>query len=102
MALSTNIQREEVHQRLEPRTNSIQNKFKALSKASIPTQIMVWPVIQRLNSYVIPTLLKRAEAGARDDGYMFFRLNGQLGVLFANWLNYHFPDRKEMALNRIK
>lgn len=106
VALSINTLREDERQKLEPRTSSIQNKFKAmeaLSKAGIPTQIMVGPVIPGLNSDEIPALLKRAaEAGASDAGYILVRLNGQLGVLFANWLEHHFPDRKEKVLNLIK
>ena len=105
-ALSINTIDEDLRSKLEPRTSSVKNRFKALealSKAGIHTSIIIGPVIPGLNSDHIPELLKRAaDSGASDAGYILLRLNGQLGILFGNWLEVHFPDRKEKVLNLVK
>lgn len=106
VAVSINTTDEQLRSKLEPRTSSTANRFKALetlSKAGIPTSLMIGPVIPGLNSAHIPELLKQgADAGASDAGYILVRLNGQLGTLFENWLSVHYPDRKEKVLSLIK
>lgn len=106
VAISINTTDEQLRSKLEPRTSSTANRFKALeklSKAGISTSLMIGPVIPGLNSAHIPKLLKQAaDAGASDAGYILVRLNGQLGTLFENWLTVHYPDRKEKVLSLIK
>jgi DNA repair photolyase len=105
-ALSINTIDEGLRSKLEPRTSSVKNRFRALealSKACIHTSIMIGPVIPGLNSDHIPELIKRAaDSGASDAGYIMLRLNGQLGTLFGNWLEMYYPDRKEKVLNLIR
>ena len=43
-----------------------------------------------------------AEAGARSAGYVPLRLPHAVAPLFEQWLEQHFPDRKEKVLNRIR
>lgn len=51
----------------------------------------------------MPAILKAvANAGARFAGYVPFRLPFVLDDLFSQWLQDHFPDRKEKVLNRVK
>ena len=43
-----------------------------------------------------------AEAGASFAGYVALRLPFAVKSLFEEWLEQHFPDRKEKVLNRIR
>ena len=42
------------------------------------------------------------KAGARHAGYVPLRLPFGLGKLFEDWLEQHFPERKEKVLNQIR
>jgi DNA repair photolyase len=43
-----------------------------------------------------------AEAGATFAGYVALRLPFAVKALFEQWLEQHFPERKEKILNRIR
>mgnify|MGYP007079327104 CR=1 FL=1 len=43
-----------------------------------------------------------AEAGARYAGYTMLRLPGAVAQVFADWLETHYPLRKEKVLNRVR
>src|SRR5205823_6029344 len=43
-----------------------------------------------------------AQAGARFAGYVPLRLPLGVSALFEQWLEQHFPDRKEKVLGRIR
>ncbi|WP_339921872.1 PA0069 family radical SAM protein [uncultured Cyclobacterium sp.] len=91
---------------LEPRTAVAQKKIELISKfskAGIPTGIMVAPIIPGINTEAITQIIKQAaEAGARQVGYTVVRLNGQVKELFLNWLEEHFPDRKDKVMHQIE
>ncbi len=96
---------EKLRQKLEPRTSTGLNRLKtieALSRAGIPTGVMVAPVIPSLNDYEIPTIIKQAaEAGALTAGYTVVRLNGSVKDLFYDWLHKNFPDRAQKVWNQV-
>lgn len=91
---------------LEPRTSRPQRRLDAirqLCEAGIPTGVMTAPVIPALNDHEIPDLLKAAkEAGATRAGYTLLRLPLAVRPLFTEWLERHYPDRKEKILNRVR
>jgi DNA repair photolyase len=91
---------------LEPRTSSYPARLKAierLTSAGVPVGVMTAPVIPGLNSHELPSLLEdAARAGALSAGYTVCRLNGQLAVIFEEWLRREFPDRAEKVLARIR
>ena len=97
---------EELIGKLEPRTTRPEGRLKAiaaLSAAGIPTGVMVAPIIPGLTEHEIPSILKAAaEAGARSAGYTIVRLPMAVAGLFENWLEQHFPDRKNKVLDRIR
>lgn len=103
---SINTVDEDLRRKLEPRTSSAANKMKAitsLSKAGIPVQVLIGPVIPGLNSHEIPEIIKMsAEAGANWANYVGVRLNGAVAEIFENWLRTEYPDRAEKVLNQIK
>lgn len=90
---------------LEPRTSTAANRLKTvetLNKHNIPVGVMMAPVIPALTSQEIPTLLEAAaNAGALTASYTMLRLNGQIGELFADWLEQHYPNQKSKILNQV-
>lgn len=92
--------------RLEPRTTRPSGRLKAISalaSAGIPVGVMVAPVIPGLTEHEMPAILKAAaEAGARWAGYTIVRLPLAVSGLFQDWLEQHFPGRKDKVLKHIR
>ena len=92
--------------RMEPRASTPADRLEAmrvLSKAGVPVGVMTAPMIMGLNDHEMPALLEAAaDAGADSAGYVPLRLPHQLGTLFEDWLETHYPDRKEKVLNQIR
>jgi DNA repair photolyase len=91
---------------MEPRTTTPELRLaaiEALSKAGVPTTVMVAPVVPAITDHEMPAILKAArEAGAVSAGFVILRLPLAVAPLFERWLEEHFPDRKEKVLNRIR
>jgi DNA repair photolyase len=91
---------------LEPRTSSPEARLdavKQLRQAGIPTGVMVAPVIPGINDHEIPAVVEAcAKAGAQFAGYVLLRLPWAVAPLFEQWLDEHFPERKEKVLSRIR
>ncbi len=102
---SINSLNEDLRKVLEPRTASALKKMKTMEKLAsrgIPVGIMAAPLIPGLNHHEIPSLLKMAaEHGASEAGYTVVRLNRTIAQLFEDWLERHFPDRKEKVWNQV-
>lgn len=105
VSLSIPTINEELRRVLEPRTSSVKTKLQALKTLSenrIPTHVMVAPIIPGLNSSEILAVLKTvSEHGALSFGYTLVALNDEVEPVFRDWLEVHFPDRKEKVLNQI-
>lgn len=97
---------EDLRRKLEPRTSSVYNKLRAietLSQNGIPVNIMIAPIIPGLNSPEILNIIKTvAEKGADSFGYTLVRLNDAVEPVFIDWLEEHYPDRKEKVLHHIQ
>ena len=91
---------------MEPRASTPPMRLKAieaLSKADIPVNVLIGPVLPGLTEHEIPAILESAaNAGARSAGYTMLRLPYGVKDLFQTWLHEHFPDRAEKVLNRIR
>jgi len=91
---------------MEPRTTTPELRLaaiEALSKAGIPTSVMVAPVVPAITDHEMPAILRAArDAGAIGAGFVVLRLPWAVAPLFERWLQEHFPDRKEKVLNRIR
>jgi DNA repair photolyase len=91
---------------MEPRTSPPSARLaaiKALSEAGIPAGALLAPVIPGLTDHEIPALVQAAaEAGACAAGYVILRLPHAVAPLFAQWLESHFPERKDKVLNRLR
>ena len=91
---------------MEPRTSppaARLNAIRKLSEAGVPVSVNVAPIIPGLTDHELPKILQAAhDAGATSAGYTVVRLPYANAPLFEQWLQVHFPDRKEKVLNRLK
>jgi len=96
----------ELRKVMEPRTSPPAARLEAvrrLAQAGIPVGILMAPIIPGLTDHEIPSVLKAAaEAGAISAGHVTLRLPHAVAPLFEQWLQTHFPDRKEKVLNRLR
>jgi len=106
VAVSVTTLDEPLRQFLEPRTATAKQRLKTiktLSENGIPTFAMCSPIIPGLNDHEIFDLVKATgEAGAGNCGFTMVRLNGQVAVIFEDWIRKTYPDRAEKVLNKIK
>ena len=91
---------------MEPRTSIPARRLDAiekLSKAGIPTGVMVAPVVPGLTDEELPAIVEAAaEHGATRAGYILLRLPGAVAPLFEDWLDRVMPERKNKIIGRIK
>lgn len=91
---------------LEPRTATVKNRLRTietLSNAGVPVFAMMAPVIPGLNDHeVLPLVKAVAERGALGVGHTMVRLNGDVALIFEDWIRKSMPDRADRVLNRIK
>lgn len=91
---------------MEPRTSRPARRLAAIEKlagAGVPVGVMTAPVIPGLNDHELPALLSAAGgAGAAFAAYVPVRLPHAVRPLFEDWLERHFPERREKVLNRIR
>ncbi len=91
---------------MEPRTPTPARRLDAirsLAAAGVPVRVMVAPVVPGLTDPEIPAIVEAAaDAGARAASYIVLRLPHGVKELFADWLEAHFPDRRDRVLNRVR
>ncbi len=106
VSISVTTLDEDLRRALEPRTASVQSRLFTIEKLSsheIPVNVMFAPIIPGLNDHEIFKVAEWASRlGARSMGSTIVRLNGDVGVIFEDWLRKNFPDRAEKVLNKIK
>jgi len=106
VSLSVTTLRNELQRVMEPRTAVPKRRLRAireLADAGIPVGVMVAPVVPGLTEHEIAEILEAAaDAGATRAAYILLRLPHAVKELFTEWLEHHFPDRKEKVLNRIR
>ena len=91
---------------MEPRTSHPVSRLRAveeLAKNGIPVGVMTAPLIPGLNDHEVPDLLRAvSDAGAYAAHYVPLRLPYALDDIFIQWLEQHFPIKKEKVLSRIR
>ena len=104
--LSITSLRPEIQRSMEPRAATPSRRLEAvrvLASHGIPVGVMVAPVVPGLTDDELPAILEAAaEAGASFASYILLRLPHGVKELFDEWLERHFPDRREKVLNRIR
>ena len=92
--------------KLEPRASPPLRRLKAVEQfaaASVPVCVLMAPCIPGLNDHeMLNIFTAAANAGARDAGFTPLRLPGAVAGIFEQWLDTHFPDKKEKILNRVR
>lgn len=106
VAISITTLDETLRQFLEPRTASVSQRLRTvetLTQNGIPVFVMMAPIIPGLNEHEIFALSKKvADLGAKGIGYTMVRLNGDVGVIFEDWIRKTMPDRADKVLNKIR
>jgi DNA repair photolyase len=91
---------------LEPRASRPARRLAAIKKladADIPVGYLQAPMIPGLTDSEAPAIAAAAaKAGVTFGGYVALRLPFAVKSLFEQWLEQHYPDRKEKVLNRIR
>jgi DNA repair photolyase len=97
---------EKLRRLLEPRTATIEQRFKAvaaLTSVGVPVNVMIAPIIPGLTDHeILPIAARAAEAGAIRIGYTVVRLNDDVATIFEDWARKTYPDRADRILNRIR
>ena len=92
--------------KLEPRASPPLHRLRAveqLAEAGIPVCVLMAPCIPGLNDHeMLNIFTAAANAGARDASYTPLRLPGAVAGIFSQWLDTHYPDKKEKILNRVR
>jgi DNA repair photolyase len=104
--LSVTTLNEKLQRVMEPRASTPARRLEAvrrLAEAGIPVRVLVAPVVPGLTDHEMPAIIAAAaQAGATAASYIPLRLPHGLKGLFEDWLQTHFPDRKDKVLNRIR
>ena len=91
---------------MEPRASTPERRIaaiEALATAGIPTGVMVAPVVPAITDHEMPSILAAAaKAGATSAGFVLLRLPWAVAPLFEQWLDEHYPDRKQKVMNRVR
>ncbi|MBO0734454.1 MAG: PA0069 family radical SAM protein [Methylocapsa sp.] len=106
VALSVTTLDPSLARKMEPRASTPEKRLeaiRALAEAIIPTSVMAAPVIPAINDAEIEAILARARAaGARHANYILLRLPLEVADLFSEWLQAHFPQRRERVLSLVR
>lgn len=91
---------------MEPQTSSPAARLRAieeLSRRGIPVAVNVAPIIPGLNDHEVPEILRAAAgSGALAASYTVLRLDGAVKTVFLDWLQRHFPDRRDKIMDRVR
>jgi DNA repair photolyase len=92
--------------KLEPRATRPAGRLEAigaLAQAGVPVGVLVAPVIPGLADHELPAILEAAaRSGARHAGYVLLRLPHGVADLFDEWLQRHYPARRDKVLGRLR
>jgi DNA repair photolyase len=91
---------------LEPRASRPARRLaaiQALAEAGVPVGYLQAPMIPGLTDVEAPAIgVAAAKAGASFSGYVALRLPFAVKSLFEQWLDQHYPDKKQRILNRVR
>jgi DNA repair photolyase len=92
--------------KLEPRASLPEQRLRAieaLAGCGIPVGLMAAPVIPGLTDHELPSIVaSSAKAGAVFGGALLVRLPGNVATVFLEWLERHFPEKRERVLGRLR
>ena len=92
--------------KLEPRTASPAARLRvveAMADAGVPVAVMAAPMIPMINDSELEAIVEAAaNAGATTVRYILLRLPFEVGDLFREWLEEHYPLKAEHVMNRVR
>ena len=96
----------ELSHRLEPRAAAPHRRLRTmrrLADAGVPVRASVSPIIPALNEHELDAIVQAAaDAGATAANAIVLRLPHELAQLFPEWLDTHYPLKKERVLKAIR
>ena len=105
-ALSVTTLERTVARAMEPRASAPARRLAAirsLAEAGIPVRVMVAPVVPGITDHEMEAILEAArDAGASLASYIVLRLPGEVKELFCDWLDAHYPARRNKVLNTVR
>ena len=91
---------------VEPRAPSPAKRLAALGRlveAGVPTHCSIAPVIPAITDDAMEGIVARAaELGVTSAGWIPLRLPHEVAPLFREWLEAHFPDRKDKVMGIVR
>lgn len=106
VAMSITTLDRDLARRMEPRASTPGKRLEAvqaLTTAGVPVSVLASPMIPALNDHALEEILEAAHAaGAEGASYILLRLPLEIGPLFEEWLNEHYPDRAGRVLSLIR
>ena len=91
---------------MEPRASRPARRLEAIRKladAGVPVGYLQAPMIPGLTDSEAPAIaMAAARAGASFAGYVALRLPFAVKDLFEQWLDQHYPAKKEKILHRVR
>ena len=109
VSVSITTLKNDLKTKLEPRTASPAARLRMIEKldaAGVPVGTMVAPVIPFVNDDEIEAIVAAAQqAGARKAAYILLRLPREVGPIFQEWLDEHYPlkaGRVESAVREAR
>ena len=105
-ALSVTTLERTLARAMEPRAAAPARRLAAirsLAEAGIPVRVMVAPVVPGVTDHELEAILEAArDAGASLASWILLRLPGEVKDLFADWLETHYPAKRNKVLNTIR
>ena len=106
VAVSITTLDRDLKRKLEPRTASPAARLRtvaAFAEAGVPVSVMAAPMIPFINDAELEAILEAAaDAGARQAAYILLRLPLEVAELFEEWLEAHYPLKKERVLSAVR
>jgi DNA repair photolyase len=91
---------------MEPRAPTPARRVEALAalvEAGVPSGAMAAPMIPEINDHELEAILEAAAGvGVEHASYLLVRLPWEIKDLFADWLDAHFPGRKQKVLGYLR
>ncbi len=106
VAISVTTLERETARLLEPRAPSPAKRLaavKKLSEAGIHVHVNIAPIVPAITDHEIETIVHAAaEHGANSVSFIPLRLPHEVAPLFEEWLDAHFPDRKDKVMHIVR
>lgn len=91
---------------LEPRASAGRERVRTireLARAGVPVTVLVAPLIPFINDHEMEDIVEQvAEAGARSAAFVVLRLPHEVGPLWREWLDDHYPERAEKVMSVLR